>query len=55
MGDTDVAGVLGCGVIVGEVDTWLIVFVNEDRAFDKLSWHIFNHINDPQEDSGDEG
>ena len=55
MGDTDVAGVLGCSVIVGEVDTWFIVFVNEDWTFDKLSRYTFNHVDDPQEDSGDEG
>ena len=52
--DADVAGVLGCRVIVSEVYTRFVVLPNDDWALDELSRDALYDVDDPEEYSGDE-
>ena len=47
MADTDVARVLGSGVIVGQVDAWLVILADEYRALHELARDVFNDVQDP--------
>ena len=46
--DSNVSGVLGCGVVVCEVDARLVVFVDRDRASDKLPRDTLDDIDQPE-------
>ena len=46
--DADVSGVFGCGVIVGEVDARLVVFVDRDRSSDELARDALDDVDQPE-------
>ena len=53
VGDADVSGELGCRVIVSKVNGRLVVHVDGHGAFDELTWHALNDVDDPQENLDD--